>query len=183
MNFMLRAAAICGAALVLGAPASAQNLALRAPAWAQAMVSTDVTPTTGGRSMITAEGIPVSVRVTIAPSSGGVARVIRYDQHGRTGTLAVRRFTGHPSTGWWLWGGDSPRLTQTTPAQNTDIVALARAAAGVAGQVGASTDVCAVGEQAFVEIAIDGRAQAQSRPCVGDTDAVGRLVLRLSDVA
>ena len=180
---MLRAAAICGAALVLGAPASAQNLALRAPAWAQAMVSTDVTPTTGGRSMITAEGIPVSVRVTIAPSSGGVARVIRYDQHGRTGTLAVRRFTGHPSTGWWLWGGDSPRLTQATPAQNTDIVALARAAAGVAGQVGASTEVCAVGEQAFVEIAIDGRAQAQSRPCVGDTDAVGRLVLRLSDIA
>src|SRR5262245_58366156 len=101
MKFMFRAAAICGAALVLAAPAFAQNLSLRAPAWAQAMLATDVTPTTGGRPLIVAEGIPLSVRVTIAPSSGGVARVIRYDLQGDTGALAVRRFTGHNSTGWW----------------------------------------------------------------------------------
>jgi hypothetical protein len=68
MNFMFRAAALCAGALVLSAPAFAQNLSLRAPQWAQAMLAADVTPTTGGRALIAAEGIPLSVRVTIAPS-------------------------------------------------------------------------------------------------------------------
>jgi ketosteroid isomerase-like protein len=180
---MLRAAALGGAALLLAAPAFAQNLALRAPQWAQAMLSTDVTPTTGGRSLIVAEGVPISVRVTIAPARGGVARVIRYDLRGETGSLAVRRFTGHPSTGWWLWGGDTPRVTEVTPAQRADIAALARAAAGIAGQLGGATETCPAGEQAFLEIAVEGRAISLSRPCVANTDPAGRLALRLSDIA
>ena len=57
---MLCAAALCGAALIFTTPAAAQNLALRAPQWAQAMLSSDVTPTTGGRSLILAEGIPLA---------------------------------------------------------------------------------------------------------------------------
>lgn len=176
-------AALCGAALLIGGPALAQNLALRAPQWAQALLSADVTPTTGGRSLILAEGIPVAVRVTIAPSRGGVARVIRYDQLAEGGSLHVRRFTGHPSTGWWLWGGDAPRIDSVTAAQRTEIAALARSAAGIGGQIGGATEVCPNGEQAFVEIAFDGRATSLSRACVADSDAVGRLVLRLSELA
>jgi ketosteroid isomerase-like protein len=180
---VLRAAAIGGLALVMGAPAEAQNLSLRAPAWAQALVAADVTPTTGGRPLIVAEGVPFSVRVTIAPTRGGVARVIRYDLRGEAGSLAVRRFTGHPSTGWWLWGGDAPRVTPVTAAQRTEIASLARAASGVAGQVGGATEVCANGEQAYLEIAIEGRASSLSRACVANTDAGGRLALRLSELA
>lgn len=181
---LLRAAAIGGLALALSAPAMAQNLSLRAPAWAQALVAADVTPTTGGRPMITAEGVPLSVRVTLAPTRGGVARVIRYDLHDDNGSLNVRRFTGHPSTGWWLWGGDAPRVTQVTAAQRTEIATLIRTASGVAGQVGgAATEVCANGEQAYLEIAVEGRASSLSRACVANTDAGGRLALRLSELA
>lgn len=176
-------AALCGAALLIGGTAFAQNLALRAPQWAQALLSADVTPTTGGRSLILAEGIPVAVRVTIAPSRGGIARVIRYDQTADSASLYVRRFTGHPSTGWWLWGGDSPRVDAIAAAQRTEIANLVRSAAGVAGQVGGSNEVCANGEQAFVEISFEGRASSLGRACVANTDAAGRLILRLSELA
>jgi len=183
MKFMARAAALCGLALLFSAPATAQNLSLRAPQWAQALTAADVTPTTGGRAIIAAEGMPISVRVTIAPSSGGVARVIRYDLRGDTGTLYVRRFTGHPATGWWLWGGDAPRVSEVTAAQRAEIATLARSAAGVAGQLGGITEVCRAGEQAYLEIAVDGRASSLSRACVANTDAGGRLALRLSEIA
>ncbi len=176
-------AAVTCCLVFLVAPAAAQNLSLRAPAWAQALVAADVTPTTGGRPLIVAEGVPLSVRLTIAPARGGVARVIRYDLTNNTGSLHVRRFTGHPTTGWWLWGGDSPRVSEVTAAQRTEIANLARAASGVAGQTGGATEACPAGEQAYIEIAIEGRATALSRPCVANTDAVGRLALRLSDLA
>jgi ketosteroid isomerase-like protein len=180
---ILGAAALCGLAIALAAPAAAQNLSLRAPAWAQAMLAADVTPTTGGRPLIVAEGVPLSVRVTIAPTRGGVARVIRYDLRGDAGSLHVRRFTGHPSTGWWLWGGDAPRVTEVAAAQRTEIANLARAASGIAGQVGAATETCPAGEQAYLEIAVEGRATSLSRACVANTDPGGRLALRLSDLA
>ncbi|MBL8546783.1 MAG: DUF4440 domain-containing protein [Hyphomonadaceae bacterium] len=179
----LRAAALCGLALLLVAPAFAQNLSLRAPQWAQALVAADVIPTTGGRSMIAAEGIDLAVRVSIASPSGGVARVVRYDLRGEEGSLFVRRFTGHPSTGWWLWGGDAPRITQVTAAQRTEIATLARAVMGVAGGVGGSEETCQSGEQAYIEVALAGRATSFSRPCVANTDAAGRLALRLSELA
>jgi ketosteroid isomerase-like protein len=178
---ILRAAG--AAALLLATPAVAQNLSLRAPAWAQALLSADVTPTTGGRPFIVADNTPISVRVTIAPPRGGVARVIRYDLAGDVGSLHVRRFTGHPSTGWWLWGGDSPRTTQLTAAQRAEIATLARASTGVAAQTAASTEVCPNGEQAYLEIALDGRATSLSRACVAASDPGGRLVLRLSELA
>jgi ketosteroid isomerase-like protein len=180
---LLRAAAIGGLALVIGAPAMAQNLSLRAPAWAQALVAADVTPTTGGRPLIAAEGILLSVRLTVAPTRGGVARVVRYDLRGNAGSLNVRRFTGHPSTGWWLWGGDAPHVTQVAAAQRTEIANLALAASGVAGQMGATGEVCANGEQAYLEIAIEGRSSSLARACVANTDAAGRLALRLSELA
>ncbi len=183
MKSIVRTAALCGALVAVTAPAIAQNLSLRAPQWAQALLSADVTPTTGGRATIAAEGVPLSARVTIAPSRGGVARVIRYDLRGDVGSLAVRRFTGHPSTGWWLWGGDAPRTNAVTAAQRTEIANLVRAVAGVTGQLGGATEICANGEQAYLEIAVEGRASSASRACVANTDAVGRLALRLSELA
>lgn len=176
-------AALCGAVLLIGAPAFAQNLALRAPQWAQALLSADVTPTTGGRALIAAPDVALSARVTIAPSRGGVARVIRYDLRGETGALHVRRFTGHPSTGWWLWGGDAPRVDDLNAAQRAELAGLIRSAAGIAGQVGGSTEACANGEQAFIEISTEGRALSLARACVASTDAGGRLALRLSELA
>lgn len=175
--------AVAAAGILLCGPATAQNLSLRAPPWAQALLSADVTPTTGGRAWIAAEGVPLSVRVTIAPSRGGVARVIRYDLRGEIGQLAVRRFTGHPSTGWWLWGGDGPRTSEATPEQRTEIANLARAAAGISGQLAAATEACPNGEQAYVELAVEGRASSISRACVTNADAPGRLVMRLSEIA
>ncbi len=180
---MFRAAAACGLALLLMSPASAQNLSLRAPQWAQSLVAADVTPTTGGRAMIAGAGIASAVRVTLASPNGGVARVIRYDLRGEAGTIAVRRFTGHPSTGWWLWGGDAPRVTSVTDAQRTEIATLTRAVMGVAGSVGGSEEVCQAGEQAYLEVAFEGRSTSFSRPCVANTDAAGRLALRLSELA
>ena len=180
---ILGVAAICGLAFAMATPAAAQNLSLRAPAWAQALLAADVTPTTGGRPLIVAEDVPLSVRLTIAPTRGGVARVIRYDLRGDVGSLHVRRFTGHPSTGWWLWGGDAPRVTEVAPAQRIEIANLARAASGVAGQVGGGTETCAAGEQGYLEIAVEGRAASLSRACVANTDVGGRLALRLSELA
>lgn len=164
-------------------PAAAQNLSLRAPQWAQAMLSADVTPTTGGRAALAAEGIDLAVRATIAPYRGGVARVIRYELRGQQGVLAVRRFTGHPSTGWWLWGGDAPRVTTPTEAQRTEIATLVRAAMGVAGSLGGGDEPCIAGEQAYVEVALAGRSTSLTRACVAAGDAAGRLSGRLSEIA
>lgn len=180
---MLRAAAVCGLALLLTAPALAQNLSLRAPQWAQSLTAADVTPTTGGRALISAPGIDLAVRLTIASPNGGVARVVRYDLRGEEGAFYVRRFTGHPSTGWWLWGGDAPRVTPATPAQRTEIATLTRAVMGVSGGVGGSEETCQAGEQAYIEVSLAGRATSFSRPCVANTDAAGRLALRLSEIA
>jgi ketosteroid isomerase-like protein len=183
MKSFVRAAALCGLALMLGAPASAQNLSLRAPQWAQAMLSSDVTPTTGGRAVLAADGVDLAVRITIAPHRGGVARVIRYDLRGETGSLALRRFTGHPSTGWWLWGPDTPRVLAPTEAQKTEIATLVRAAMGVAGSLGGADEPCMAGEQAYVEVALAGRSTSISRACVTTGDAAGRLAGRLSEIA
>lgn len=180
----LRAAAACALVLLLAAPAGAQNLSLRAPQWAQAMLSSDVIATTGGRAMISAEGIDTAVRVTIASPNGGVGRVIRYDLRGEEGAIVLRRFTGHPSTGWWLWGGDAPRITQATAAQRTEIGNLVRAVMGVTGSLGGDTeDACANGERAYIEVSSAGRATSFARNCVANTDPAGRLAQRLSEIA
>jgi ketosteroid isomerase-like protein len=179
----IRAAAVCGLALALAAPALAQNLSLRAPQWAQPLIISDIAPTNGGRASIAAEGIAMAVRVTIAPSSsGGVARVIRYDLRGENATLAVHRFT-KPNGAWLLWGADTPRVTPVATAQRTEIATLTRAVMGVAGGVGGAEEVCDGGLQAYLEVAYEGRATSFSRPCVSSNDAAGRLVLRLSDLA
>jgi len=184
MTNWLRAAAIGGLALVLSAPASAQNLSLRAPAWAQPLIATDITPTTGGRATLADEGIVVGVRVTISPPRGGVARVIRYEGRAGGAAISLRRFTGHPSTGWWLWGPDAPIVTPVAAAQQTEIAALARSAIGVGGALATSAgEACPAGEQAFIELAVEGRSTSVTRACVTQADAAGRLAQRLSDLA
>lgn len=180
----MRILALVLAALALGAaPAAAQNLSQRAPAWAQTLLASDVIPTLGGRATLAAEGITTSVRVTISPSAGGVARVIRFDQRADGAAIALRRFTGHPNTGWWLWGPDTPYVFTPTAAQAEEIAGMARALSGVAGVVGAAPATCDSGIQAFIEIVANGRSTSLSRPCAGSNDAAGRLVLRLSEIA
>lgn len=185
MNKLGRAAALCGLALVIFAPASAQNLSLRAPPWATPLIASDIITTTGGRASLTAEGIQVSVRVTIAPPRGGVARVIRYDQRSDGAIIALRRFTGHPSTGWWLWGPDAPHVAPVAAAQQTELAGLARSVMGVSGALGAaaSGETCPAGEQAFIEVAVEGRATSLTRACILAGDTAGRLALRLSELA
>jgi ketosteroid isomerase-like protein len=95
----------------------------------------------------------------------------------------VRRFTGHPSTGWWLWGADAPRVTTPTEAQRTEIATLVRAAMGVAGSLGGGDEPCVAGEQAYVEVALAGRSTSLTRACVAAGDAAGRLAARLSEIA
>ncbi len=182
----LRAVGVCvalGAALSVSA--AAQNLALRAPDWAQSLTATDVTPTTGGRAVLLADGIGASVRVTIMPPQGGVARVIRFDQRDDGAHLYVRRFTGHPATGWWLWGSDAPRVSTVSAAQATEIIGLARTAMGITGALGGAQvgEICPGGERVFVEIAIEGRSTSLARNCAAANDSAGRLALRLSQIA
>ncbi len=176
----------CVAALALSAGAAfAQNLSLRAPAWAQPLLASDIIPTLGGRATLAEEGIVTAVRVTIAPIGGGVARVIRFDAREDANTIALRRFTGHPTTGWWLWGPDTPHIATPTAAQAREISELAGRLSGVAGVLGGSAQAgaCASGEQAYVEIVANGRSTSLSRTCVAATDAAGRLITRLSEIA
>lgn len=177
---------VAAAALVLAYSGAAlgQNLSLRAPDWAQALLSADIIPTTGGRAVLAAEGIPTSVRVTIAPRRGGVARVIRYDARADShAEIALRRFTGHPSTGWWLWGSDAPRVTPVAASAQQEIATLARTLQGLGGAVSGDSDACATGEQAYLEIAVGGRSTSLARACVVQADPAGRLTLRLSELA
>lgn len=181
-----RAVALCAAFFfTVLTPALAQNLSLNAPDWATPLIGSDITPTTGGRAALQQDGVAVAARVTIAPANGGVARVIRYEQRGDGAQLFLRRFTGHPSTGWWLWGSDAPRITTASAAERTQIAALARAVMGVSGALGGGSagDVCTGGERIFLEVAFQGRSTSFVRNCASATDAAGRLALRLSEMA
>lgn len=180
---MKRYAVALAVALALAGEAHAQNLSLRAPSWAQSLLASDVIQTTGGRAAIAGEGIAFAARVTIAPVQGGVARVIRYEAREDGQVLALRRFTGHNSTGWWLWGADTPQLVTAPAALREEVQALIRASMGVTAlNAGESGDPCPAGEAAFVEVANEGRATSFSRACVSANDPVGRLALRLSEL-
>ncbi|GAN00363.1 hypothetical protein U91I_04029 [alpha proteobacterium U9-1i] len=169
-------------ALIVAAPATAQNLSLRAPSWAQHLLAADITPTTGGRAQLATEGVDLAVRVTIAPTRGGVARVVRYEARGANAQIALRRFTGHNSTGWWLWGSDAPTLRTPPAAARQEIATLVRAAMGVSGAISTNNNSGPCNEQAFVEMNSGGQSISATRECVMNTDAVGRLVLRLSEL-
>ncbi len=168
--------------LTLAATAVAQNLSLRAPDWAARLVAADLMPTTGGRASLGADGLTLSVRVTLAPYHGGVARVVRYDSGAQVNDLAVRRFTGHPNAGWWLYGPDTPLVTHPAAAVRAEIDRLARTAI-TASSLGSASDTenCPDGERIFVEIFQGGRSTSVTRACMG-TDAVGALARRLSDL-
>ncbi|MES1156956.1 MAG: DUF4440 domain-containing protein [Alphaproteobacteria bacterium] len=171
-------------AWALSAVASdAQNLSLRAPQWAQPLLVTDVTPTTGGRAALNEEGITAAARVTIAPTQGGVARVIRFEVRGDGAVIALRRFTGHPETGWWLWGPDTPVVSHPSAAVTQELTGLIRTAIGIGVSIGGGQQSCPGGEQAYVEMAIEGRSTSATRACVSPDDPVGRLASRLSDIA
>ncbi|MBL8548921.1 MAG: hypothetical protein JNJ73_02970 [Hyphomonadaceae bacterium] len=163
--------------LAFATPAYAQT-GRAAPTWARDLVAADIAETTGGRG--TLGGLAFGVRATIAPNDGGVARVIRVEPEGEAAKLVLRRFTGHPRTGWWLWGPDTPTVRTLNAAQRARIEVLAQAAASGVGE--GSEASCPTGSQAYVEIAVGGRTTSTSRSCIGN-DAVGQLAQALSEIA
>jgi ketosteroid isomerase-like protein len=176
--------AILAMALAVAAPAAAQNMSLRGPAWAQPLLASDIIPTTGGRAVLGEAGVDIAARVTIAPNQGGVARVIRFEQRGNDGVIALRRFTGHPNTGWWIWGPETPTIITPTAAVRDELAGLVRGAIGVSANMGNDPNAsCPAGEQAFVEMALGARAVTATRVCINGSDAVSRLVTRLSALA
>jgi ketosteroid isomerase-like protein len=164
----------------LASTARAQSPLSRSPAWARELVASDIASTTGGRA--TLAGVEFAVRVTIAPNEGGVARVIRVEGHGNETRMALRRFTGHPATGWWLWGPDTPYVRPLAPAQRATLERLARTALTIASVAGDIQTTCRGGSQAFVEIAFDLRATSVSRACLAN-DPVSQLATAMSDIA
>jgi len=171
-------------ALAASTSAMAQNLSLRGPLWAQPLLASDLAPTTGGRAELNDDGVTAAARVTIAPNQGGVARVIRFEVRGDGAILALRRFTGHPSAGWWLWGPDTPTVTHPSAAVQQELTGLIRSAIGIGVMMGGGVaQTCPNGAQAFVELALEGRSTSATRACVSPDDPVGRLVGRLSDLA
>jgi ketosteroid isomerase-like protein len=182
MNVRGFAAALAALVLSAGA-ASAQNLSLRGPAWAQPLLASDIIPTNGGRAALNEPGIEVAARITIAPNQGGVARVIRFEGRADTGLIALRRFTGHPTTGWWMWGPDTPTVRTPSAAVRTELAGLIRSAMGVGATMSSDAGQgCPSGEQAFVELVQGGRSLSVSRLCVTAADPVGRLATRLSEI-
>jgi ketosteroid isomerase-like protein len=176
--------AILAMALAVAAPAAAQNMSLRGPAWAQPLLASDIIPTTGGRAVLGEAGVDIAARVTIAPNQGGVARVIRFEQRGNDGVIALRRFTGHPNTGWWIWGPEMPTIITPTAAVRDELAGLVRGAIGVSASMGNDPNAsCPAGEQAFVEMAQGARGVTATRVCINGSDAVSRLVTRLSTIA
>jgi ketosteroid isomerase-like protein len=175
---MMLAALIIAAASLAPQAATAQIAGARTPGWAQTLVASDVIASTGGRSTLQGPGIDFSVRVTVAPNQGGVARVIRIDGLGGETRLHLRRFTGHPTAGWWIWGPETPATRTLTPAQRVDLERLASAAVSA---VGAGDQTCPAGEQAFVEIFSRGRSTVASRACLG-ADPVSVLARAASDL-
>ncbi|MDX2276394.1 MAG: DUF4440 domain-containing protein [Hyphomonadaceae bacterium] len=187
MKITTLAAAALMLTLACAPAASAQNLTMGAPAWASPLVASDTMPTTGGRAAIAAGGVAFAARVTIAPAQGGVARVIRFETQTDGAILALRRFTGDASTGWWPWGPDTPYVSNPTQAQRTELESMIRAAIGAsaAAQPGGpvATGARCSGERAFVEVAVGARAASFTLPCVSNADAPGRLAARLSALA
>ncbi|MGE3929403.1 MAG: DUF4440 domain-containing protein [Hyphomonadaceae bacterium] len=170
-------------AFALSGGAAAQNLSLRAPPWAQPLLATDVIATTGGRAVLAVSELGFAARVTIAPLQGGVARVIRFETREDGAILAVRRFTGHPSTGWWLWGPDTPRITPAEAEIREEVQRLVQETMAEAAMTAAPQEGVCRGEQAFIEVAVGARTTSAVRACVSAADAAGRLALRLSDLA
>lgn len=173
-------------ALVFGAAASAQTLSANIPPWARELLTADFDAINGGRASLVGPDAELAVRVTLVPRDGGVARVIRYERTDQAAELALRRFTGHPRQGWWLWGPDTPAYLPVGEADQAELAQLVRSAMGVGGRLGAPQEEnapCPSGEAAYVEI---GQGQATPftavRACLAE-DAVSALARRLSDLA
>jgi ketosteroid isomerase-like protein len=178
---------ITATAVLMSAVAMAQtSLGPNVPPWARELIAADFGAVNGGRPSLVGLEQDLVVRITIVPREGGVARVIRYEQEGPEAAIALRRFTGHPQQGWWLWGPDTPAYLAIEETEQAELERLARSALGV-GRVAAPTEdenaPCPSGEAVYVEIA-QGQASPYTtvRSCVG-TDAASALALRLSELA
>ena len=183
---MIRSLAIAAlaAGMLASAPAAlAQTVSALTPSWARDLLAADQSAVTQGRASLSRLDLDVAVRVTIAPADGGVARLIRFEAKDGDAKIALRRFTGHPVTGWWLWGPDTPTTIAVSDEDLARIARLAQSAAGLGRAMGGDPEPCVGGEAAHVEIALNGGpATATTRGCVRD-DPVSSLAVALSDLA
>ena len=152
---------------VLVAASSVAFAQTRLPDWARPIVISDIealrtvgptlSPSTGG----------VAARVVVSPTQGGVARLIRYDSDGKTGVLRVWRYTGHPRSGYVLWGGESPLSVPVTAAERAAFDQQVRSAARAAALSLESSDTGKVcdGDYAFIESSDGARQNAVERRC------------------
>lgn len=184
MSKRLLAALALGVCLLGGAAAAQTNV--RTPEWARAILANDAEAMRVNRPNLTAPQGAIAVRLTIAPATGGVARLVRYDSGAAGATISLRRFTGHLRNGWTLWGGDEPVTSSAGAAQKGRLDQLARAAlsaALISGETGdASGAACAEGDYAWLEVADGGRSVTFERRCAM-SGAAGALIRALSDAA
>lgn len=184
---MRRIAIACLFAALASLPgvSAAQNVAQLAPPWAREALTGDLSTSTGGRPSMSNLPLDAAVRVTIVPRIGGVARVIRFEVDDGAAILALRRYTGHPQQGWWLWGPDTPAYLDLDEAVRDEILALAQTAVRF-GRTSINQDEnapCASGEAAYVEVAQgSGSPYTATRACVAE-DGVSALAQRLSELA
>lgn len=166
--------------------AVAQSLAGRPPAWATPLLAADLDSFNGGRASLIDPAYPTILRLAIAPTEGGVARVVRIElpapEREAESRLVLRRFTGHPRNGWFLWGPDQPISRVLTAGERAEVERLVRNATAP-GVVSADSQAsCPEGEAAFMELAAQGRVVAANRACVGP-DAFGALARAVSRLA
>ena len=83
--------------------------------------------------------------------------------------------SGAPLIVFWLWPHSA--------ALRGEMETLIGAAMGVAARNASESNERCRGETAFVEVAMDGLATSHTRACVSANEPVGRLALRLSEVA
>ena len=170
--------------LLLAAPAvGAESVAARA-AWAHALIASDITPTTGGRAAIARRR---HRRSPCASRSRRRAAALRASSATISAATPARSPCAaspaiRPPAGGS--GAQTRRASRKSPPRNAPRSPLSRAPPSASRAASAApTKSCPAGEQAYLELAVEGRATSLSRACVANTDAGGRLALRLSELA
>jgi hypothetical protein len=180
---MGRAAFLLFLALAASAPAAAQVIA-RAPEWARPLLVTDMDAVQTRQSVLAAPAGAIAARLAIAPSEGGVARLIRFEAGPAAGSLNVRRYTGQERVGWVLWGPEQATALPLDAAKRAQLERLARAALSAAVIGGESVGASAPcrGDYAWLELSEGARNITVERRCAM-TGAVGAFIRALSDAA
>lgn len=170
-------------ALFVALPAFADQKA-NTPDWARVLLASDPDGVAVSKPSIAAPPGGVAARLVIAPTSGGVARIIRYRSGPDGVSLTVRRFTGHLRNGWVLWGGDSAltRPVDATGRKSVDDAVRQSSSNALMSGSAAALAPCQDGDLFWIELDDGQRRQGFERRC--DTSGpAGSLLRKLSDLA